>query len=196
MKGSNFRHLLLHIYRARGIARRYFITNGFDGALTMLGLLAGFYSSGTVSLSVAISGCLGAAIALFMSGVSSAYLSESAERKKELQDLEQAILTDLEESDYGQASHYVPVMVALVNGLSPLLLSLVIVLPLWLAQQGYLLDFSPFVTAIGVALLVIFLLGVVIGRVSRTFWLWSGLRSLTVALLTLMIILFFNSVLS
>ncbi len=193
MNSGKFRHLLLHIYRARGIARRYFITNGFDGALTMLGLLAGFYTSNAVPLSVAVSACLGAAIALFMSGVSSAYLSESAERKKELQELEQAILTDLEDTDFGHASRYVPVMVALVNGLSPLLLSLVIISPLWLAQHDFPLHFSPFIIAIILALAVIFLLGIFLGRVSRTFWLWSGLRSLAVALLTLMIILFFNS---
>ncbi len=193
MNRENFRHLLLHIYRARGIVRRYFITNGFDGALTMLGLLAGFYTSGTVSLSVAVNACLGAAIALFMSGISSAYLSESAERKKELQELEQAVLKDLNDSDYGRASRYVPVMVALVNGLSPLLLSLVIISPLWLARHGFPLPFSPFVIAITMALAVIFLLGIFLGQVSRTFWLWSGLRSLAVALLTLTIILFFNS---
>ncbi len=193
MNRTGFRHLLLHLYRARGIARRYFITNGFDGALTMLGLLTGFYSSGTVPVSVAISGCLGAAIALFVSGVSSAYLSESAERKKELKELEQAVLTDLEDSDYGRASRYVPVMVALVNGLSPLLISLVIISPLWFAQQGFPIYFPPLVTAIIIALAVIFLLGVFLGQVSRTFWLWSGLRSLAVALLTLMIILLFNS---
>jgi predicted membrane protein (TIGR00267 family) len=136
---------------------------------------------------------MGAAIVLFMSGISSAYLSESAERRKELQELERAVLTDLEDSDYGQASRYVPVMVAMVNGLSPLLLSLLIISPLWFAQQGFLLVFSPFVTAIIIAVAVIFLLGIFLGRVSRTFWLWSGLRSLAVALLTLMIILLFNS---
>ncbi|HIE33293.1 MAG TPA: hypothetical protein EYP81_04520 [Thermodesulfobacteriaceae bacterium] len=193
MNGGQLRHLLLHVYRARGIARRYFITNGFDGALTMLGLLAGFYTSGAESLSVAVTACMGAAIALFMSGVSSAYLSESAERKKELQELEQAVLTNLEDSDYGQASRYVPVMVALVNGLSPLLLSLVIISPLYLARYGVFLNISPFAVAIALALAVIFLLGIFLGRVSRTFWLWSGLRSLAVALLTLVIILFFNT---
>ena len=193
MNNENSRHLLLHIYRARGIARRYFITNGFDGALTMLGMLAGFHTSGPVPLSVAVSACMGAAIALFISGISSAYLSESAERKKELQELEQAVLTDLEDSDYGLASRYVPVIVALVNGLSPLMLSLIIISPLWLAQQGFSLNVSPFVTAIIVALIVIFLLGIFLGRVSQTFWFWSGLRSLAVALMTLLIISFFNS---
>ncbi|MCF6187682.1 MAG: hypothetical protein L3J49_09470 [Desulfobulbaceae bacterium] len=193
MNRGKFRHLLLHVYRARGIARRYFITNGFDGALTMLGLLAGFYTSGSAPLSVAVTACMGAAVALFMSGISSAYLSEAAERKKELQELEQAILMDLEDSDYGQASRYVPVMVALVNGLSPLLLSLVIISPLYFAHHGVVLPFSPFTVAIVLALAVIFLLGIFLGRVSRTFWLWSGLRALAVALVTLMIILFFSS---
>lgn len=193
MNRGECRHLLLHLYRARGIARRYFITNGFDGALTMLGLLAGFYTSGTASLFVAVTACMGAAVALFMSGISSAYLSESAERKKELQELEQAVLVDLEDSDYGQASRYVPVLVALVNGLSPLLLSLVIISPLYFSQHGGTLPFSPFSVAIVLALAVIFLLGMFLGRVSRTFWLWSGLRALAVALVTLMIILFFSS---
>ncbi len=193
MNRGECRHLLLHLYRARGIARRYFITNGFDGALTMLGLLAGFYTSGTASLFVAVTACMGAAVALFMSGISSAYLSESAERQKELQELEQAVLVDLEDSDYGQASRYVPVLVALVNGLSPLLLSLVIISPLYFSQHGGTLPFSHFSVAIVLALAVIFLLGMFLGRVSRTFWLWSGLRALAVALVTLMIILFFSS---
>jgi hypothetical protein len=31
--------LLVQLTRAHRIARRYFVTNGFDGALTMLGLI-------------------------------------------------------------------------------------------------------------------------------------------------------------
>ncbi len=120
------KHLVLHILRARSIARRYLITNGFDGALTMLGMVTGFYTSGMTELPVAISACLGAAVALFISGLSSAYLSEKAEREKELRDLELALVSDLKDSDYGMASRYLPIFVALVNGLSPLLLSLLI----------------------------------------------------------------------
>ena len=133
----NKKQLILHVLRARSIARRYLVTNGFDGSLTMLGMVTGFYASGMTELSVAISGCLGAAVALFISGLSSAYLSEKAEREKELRELEQALLVDLKESDYGQASRYLPVLVALVNGLAPLLLSLVIILPLFFLQNSY-----------------------------------------------------------
>lgn len=186
------KHLMLHILRARSIARRYLITNGFDGALTMLGMITGFYTSGMTELSVAISACLGAAVALFISGLSSAYLSEKAEREKELRELEQALVTDLKESDYGTASRYLPILVALVNGLSPLLLSLLIILPLFLAEQGYVLLFSPFINSIIVALICVFFLGLFLGKISKTFWLWSGLRTLAIAIITVAIILFFG----
>ncbi len=186
------KHLVLHILRARSIARRYLITNGFDGALTMLGMVTGFYTSGMTELPVAISACLGAAVALFISGLSSAYLSEKAEREKELRDLELALVSDLKDSDYGMASRYLPIFVALVNGFSPLLLSLLIILPLFLAEQGYVLALSPFINSIAVALICVFCLGVFLGKISKTFWLWSGLRTLAIAIITVVIILLFG----
>lgn len=186
------KHLILHILRARSIARRYLITNGFDGTLTMLGMITGFYTSGMTELSVAISACLGAAVALFISGLSSAYLSEKAEREKELRELEQALVVDLKESDYGMASRYLPILVALVNGISPFVLSLLIILPLFLAEQGYVLPSSPFINSIVVALICVFFLGVLLGEISKTFWLWSGMKTLAIAIITVAIILFFG----
>jgi predicted membrane protein (TIGR00267 family) len=183
-------HLIVHLHRARSIARRYLITNGFDGALTIMGMLTGFYISGMTDLSVALTACLGATTALFISGISSAYLSEKAERKKELYELERALLKDLKESDYGQASRYLPILVALVNGLSPLILSLLILLPLFFAEQAKILPMSPFMSAIMIAFICIFLLGILIGKISQTFWLWSGLRTLIIAMITVIIIVF------
>jgi predicted membrane protein (TIGR00267 family) len=124
-----------------------------------------------------------------MSGISSAYLSEAAERKKELTELEQALIKDLSESDYGEASRYLPVIVALVNGFSPLLISLVILSPLWWAALGFYLPWSPFLLAIFIALITLFLLGLFLGSISKTYWLWAGLRTLAIAMLTILIIL-------
>ena len=188
----NKKQLILHALRARRIARRYLITNGFDGSLTILGMVTGFYTSGMTELSVAISACLGAAVALFISGLSSAYLSEKAEREKELQELEQALLVDLKETDYGKASRYLPILVALVNGFSPLLLSLLILFPLFFAEKLHALPSSPFINSIVVALICIFFLGVFLGKISKTFWLWSGLRTLIIATVTVAIILLFG----
>jgi predicted membrane protein (TIGR00267 family) len=182
---------LLHITGTHGIVRRYFVVNGFDGALTMLGLIMGFLVSGPASLGVVISACLGAAIALGMSGISSAYVSEVAERQRALMKLEEAMVTDLQNSDHGEAARWVPMLIALVNGSAPLVISLLIISPLWLALAGVTLPVSPLHAAIGVALLAIFLLGVFLGRVAGVPWLRSGIRTLLVALVTAALIYLF-----
>jgi predicted membrane protein (TIGR00267 family) len=184
---------LLHsISRTSDIVRRYFVVNGFDGALTMLGMIIGFMISATDDLTVIINACLGAAIALGMSGLSSAYVSEVAERKRALSKLEEAMITDLGRTAHGDAARWVPVWIALVNGLAPLLISLLILLPLWLSRAGMVLPLSPLYAAIIVALLLIFMLGVLLGQVAGISWLRSGIQTLLVALVTATLIYLFT----
>jgi len=175
---------LLHITRTHGIVRRYFVVNGFDGALTMLGLIIGFLVSAPAELSIIINACLGAAIALGMSGVSSAYISEAAERRHDLLQLQEAMIADLQQSAHGAAARRVPLLIALVNGLAPLLISLLIIIPLWLAQLGIPLPASPLYLAISIAFVLIFLLGVFLARIANISWLRSGLQTLLVAIVT------------
>jgi predicted membrane protein (TIGR00267 family) len=175
---------LLHITRSHLIARRYFVVNGFDGVLTMVGLLVGFRLGEASALEVMIRVCLGAAIALGVSGVSSAYISEAAEKLRELRALERAMLADLGESTYGRGARVLPFVIALVNGSAPLVMALAIIAPLWAAHAGLALPLAPLDAALAVALTLVFLLGVYIGRISGTFWLWAGLRTLAVAALT------------
>jgi predicted membrane protein (TIGR00267 family) len=186
-------HFLIRLGHAHKIARRYFVTNGFDGALTLLGLVMGFYSSGSVALPVVINACLGAAIALTVSGLSSAYVSEAAEREQELLELEQALVRDLADSEHGHAARLLPLLIAAVNGLAPLLIALVIISPLWLAQAGLVLPFPPLETSIALAFAVLFLLGAFLGTISGRFWLWSGVQTLIIAVLTAAIILLVES---
>lgn len=176
--------LLLKITRSRGIARRYFVVNGFDGALAMLGIIMGFYVSDRANLQIIINACFGAAIALGMSGLTSAYISETAEQKKELRDLEQAMLKDLDDSAHGQAARLLPFLIAVVNGLSPLLISLIIISPLWAATIPLELPIDALELALVLALGILFMLGVFLGRISGTFWLWSGIRTIIIAAAT------------
>lgn len=179
---------LLDITRTHDIVRRYFVVNGFDGALTMLGLIIGFIVSESDDLPVILSVCLGAAIALGMSGLSSAYISESAERKRALGKLEQAMISDLGDSAHGEASRWVPLLIGLVNGLAPLVISFLILLPIWLATSGMALPLSPLYAAIIIALFLIFLLGVFLGRIADISWLRSGIQTLLVAVVTVVLI--------
>lgn len=181
--------LWLDITRSHGIVRRYFVVNGFDGALTMLGLITGFMVSGTSDLAVVLNACLGAAIALGVSGVSSAYVSEAAERRKALAELEDAMGKDLGRSAHGHAARWVPLLIALVNGSAPLFISLFILSPLWLIRSGIVLPWPPLFVAMGCALVAVFLLGVFLGHVSGQHWLRSGLQTLFIALLTVGLVL-------
>lgn len=180
---------LLEISRSQGILRRYFVVNGFDGALTLLGITMGFRMGAPVEPGVVLHACAGAAVALFMSGASSAYMSEAAERRLALAQLEAAMVTDLQDSAHGDAARLVPLLVAAVNGLAPLLLALVVMAPLALAQAGVVLPVAPLTAAIVMAFVALFLLGIFLGRVSGTFWLWSGLRTLLIGAVTALVIL-------
>lgn len=187
---------LIELSHSHRIARRYFVTNGFDGVLAMLGLLMGFRVSAIISIEVMIGACLGAAVALFMSGLSSAYISEAAEKQHELQELEKSMVTSLDDSAHAEAARVMPWLIALVNGLSPLLLAMLILSPLFMSQQQFwpesLSILSPLDFAIAIALLLAFLLGVFIGRLSGRFWLWTGVRALLIAVITASIILLLN----
>lgn len=183
--------LLFGISRTDAIVRRYFVVNGFDGALTMLGMIIGFLISGTDDLAVIMNACLGAAIALGMSGLSSAYVSEVAERKRALGQLEQAMITDLRETAHGDAARWVPLWIALVNGSAPLLISLLILVPIWLVAAGLVLPVPPLYASIAVALLLVFLLGVLLGQIAGISWLRSGLQTLLVAVITAALIYLF-----
>ena len=175
---------LVELTHSQGIMRRYFIVNGFDGALTMLGLILGFLFSTPTDINNIINVCMGASIALCVSGISSAYVSESAERKYVLTKLENAMITDLSQSSHAHAARIVPIVIALVNGLAPLLISLLILLPLWLYKSGMVLPISPLIISVFIAMTVIFLLGVFLSRVSGISWWQSGIRTLMVGILT------------
>ena len=182
---------LLRITRTHDIVRRYFVVNGFDGALTMLGLIIGFLVSTPADLSLIINACLGAAIALGVSGVSSAYVSESAERKRALGKLEEAMISNLQESAHGEAARLAPILIALVNGSAPLIISLLILIPLWLSNAGISLPLPPLYAAIIIALLLVFLLGVFLGRIAGISWLRSGVQTLLIAIVTAALIYMF-----
>jgi hypothetical protein len=90
----------------------------------------------------------------------------------------------MRKSAHGQAARLLPMFIAFVNGMTPLAISLVILLPLWLAPSIEPLSTLPLESAFVMALIIIFLLGVYLGQVSHTFWLWAGLRTLLIAAAT------------
>ncbi len=184
----------LELTRGVEIARRYLAMNAFDGALTMLGLLLG----GLLTINPAnpmpgfnaiLVAAFGTSLAMAVSGLSGSYLAESAERTREVDEISHAMLTDMSQSMYAVASRTTSVIVALVDGFSPAVAALIIILPLWLVPIGILHYQIAFYFAISICFVLLFILGLFLGSVSRQNMWKYGLKTLAAGILTALIMI-------
>jgi predicted membrane protein (TIGR00267 family) len=164
------------ISEAGEIARRAFVNNSFDGVLTMTGVVMGNFVVGVEDATVVLVTGLSTALAIGISGGWGAYLTESAERRQDIDELEQVTLTDLGDTKIGKASRAAVVTVAAVDGLSPFLSALVVVLPFFLVPLLPSVQYAYY-ASIALALLALFGLGIYLGRLSKRSLIMSGLRT-------------------
>ena len=168
------------------IARRYFAMNAFDGALTMIGVLMGNYTAGVDSPRIVVSTGLATSVAMGISGLWGAYLTEAAERKRELSEMSEQVLVDLNETRIGKASRFAVAVVAVVDGISPALAALIILSPFFVADLFGQIQWVYF-TALGLALLCLFGLGAFLGIVSKENIFLYGLKTVVAGLVSIAI---------
>ncbi len=168
------------------IARRYFAMNAFDGVLTMIGVLVGNYSAGVESARVVISTGLATSMAIGVSGFWGAYFTESAERKRDLDDLESYTLTDLNETKIGRASRAAAIVVSLVDGLAPFLAALVVLSPFFLAPLWGEI-YRSYYLSLAMALGALFALGAFLGAISRENIALTGVKMIGAGLLSMVL---------
>jgi predicted membrane protein (TIGR00267 family) len=158
------------------IARRALANNAFDGVLTMIGVLMGNYLGGVRSAGTVIRIGIATSISIGISGLWGAYLAESAERGRELAELERMSLTDLGETKIGRASRVAVIVVSLVDGLSPFVSSMIVLIPLFIAPLigNILLSYA---LSLMVGLISLFGLGMFLGHISGRNLVGYGLRT-------------------
>jgi predicted membrane protein (TIGR00267 family) len=168
------------------IGRRYFTMNAFDGALTIIGVLMGNLIAGVYDSQIVISTGLTTSVAMGISGLWGAYLTEAAERRRDLLELSRYTLTDLDDTVIGRASRAAVVVVALVDGLSPFLAALIILIPFFAADLFPTLSWAYY-TSLGLALLILFSLGLFLGHISRGNVLVYGLKTIVAGVMSIAI---------
>ncbi len=183
----------LRVTRAQRILRRYFAMNAFDGAMTSLGVVIGSYISNISDPRAIIGVIIVSGIAMAVSGFSGTYMTESAERSRSLNELEDAMLVDLDDTIYGRASRFVSLFAAVVDGSAPFIASIPTVVPFYLSLVGLLPIDIAFYASIGAALAVLFLLGVFLGKVSEGNLLYSGIKMVVAGLAVALLALLLNS---
>ncbi|PIT85494.1 hypothetical protein COU36_02980 [Candidatus Micrarchaeota archaeon CG10_big_fil_rev_8_21_14_0_10_59_7] len=155
----------------RKILRRYFVMNAFDGALTTMGLVMGAFLGGLQDNSIVFFLGMSTATAVAISGFSGAFFAEEAERKKELRELERAMLSKLGRTSYGKAFRFATYGAALVDGVSPLAAALAILSPFLFLPVAL-----AFLAAFAISFLLLFLLGAYLGTISRESMLGAGFK--------------------
>jgi len=168
------------------IARRSFGNNTFDGILTMIGVLIGSFTAGINDTRVVVITGLSTGIAIMISGAWGAYLTESAERKKYINELGKTTLSDLNGSRIGRAGRFAAIAVSLVDGLSPLVGSLLVLLPFFFSSL-FPSTRMVYFTALGTALVSLFALGIWLGNVAEESMIGYGIKTLLAGIVSIII---------
>ena len=166
------------------IARRYFVMNAFDGALTMLGVVIGAYVSGVLDSMMIITAGIAGSIAMGTSGMSGAYMTEKAERTKKLKELERAMLTDMKDGLHDKSHRFASVFAAIVDGVSPAVAAMAVITPFFASRLGIITVETAFFSCIGLTLLVLLLLGIYLAKISDESMIRYGIQMLFVGLIT------------
>jgi predicted membrane protein (TIGR00267 family) len=178
----------LKVTGAAAISRRYFVMNAFDGALTALGVIVGAWSSGPIQPRFIVGAGLGMSLAMGISGFAGAYLTERAERLRRLRELERSLLIDLGSSIHGRAFRTVVLWTAFVDAMSPALTSIASISPFIMLSHGLVSADQAVFISITTIFVILFSLGAFTGRVSKESILISGIRMLSVGLITAFIV--------
>lgn len=157
----------LSLLKEHGIIRRYIIINSFDGALTILGIIFASFAAGISNPRFVMLPCTGAAIALFISGVFGAYATERAETKKSIRELEKHLLRKVDGTLVTKRGRENVFTVALVNGLSPMIVAFFIILPFFFSSKEVININAAYYFAFLIAASVLFLLGVFTGKIAK-----------------------------
>lgn len=159
----------------RGLARRYFVANAFDGTLTTIGVVIGAYLGGIVDGLTIIGIGLGAAVGLGVSGVWSVWEIERAETSRERDQLESSMLTDLGGTQLTRDLRREQIILALAASSGPVLAVLLMLFPLLFVDVLYPITVGVF-ASIGLGILLLGSVGAYMGHISRQRWYIAAIR--------------------
>jgi predicted membrane protein (TIGR00267 family) len=169
-------------------ARRAFANNAFDGALTFLGILMGNLVLSEFHPSTVIRIGLSTCLAIGMSGAFGRFLSERAERKRSLKKIEKNMFTDLSGSSLEREAKKKTITISIIDGVSPALAAVVPLSPFFLAQASVISVDVSIVASLALVFIVLFGLGIFLGKTSEENALLYGGLVVAVGFITSLII--------
>lgn len=171
------------------ISRRYFVIGFFDGVLTVMGMLIGAFLSG-ISSEAVISAGIATSLALGISSGWGAFEAERVEQKVAAMEKRRSLLKF--EDDYcliDEAHNFAMKISAIVHAIAPIPAGIIPLIPYVFLPAR---DAFPYAVLIGLFLL--FIVGLMLGRISKENVIKSGLRLVLAGILTLIFVSILNPV--
>ncbi len=182
------------ISRIGEISRRYFVMNAFDGLLTIIGVVMGSFISGVKDARIIIGTGMAASWAMGISGFIGALITEQAERERKVKDIEKAILIELNGSILEKAEKFAVIVAALIDGLSPLLVSFISISPLFLTLYSLLSLYYSLALSLFLSIFLLFVIGLYLGRTAGGKLTYYGLVMTASGILVVAISLFIGKI--
>jgi predicted membrane protein (TIGR00267 family) len=162
--------------------------------MTILGIIVGSWIVGVTKPEIIVTAGSGACLAMGVSGLFGAYMTEKAERKRHLKTLEAAMLTDLRDSIHNKASEFVSVYAAFIDGASPVLTGVIALIPFILTLTGTFVIWDAYVVSFTLILATLFSLGLYLGRIAKeNIWLY-GAQTVAAGILIVAIVLLLGAI--
>jgi predicted membrane protein (TIGR00267 family) len=173
---------LARISKVGPIARRYFAMNAFDGTLTVLGIVLASHFAAHFDARAIVAAGIGACLAMMFSGLAGTYLAEKAERERELREMENAMLRNLDATLYKRATRFAILISSVVDGFAPFITGLMLLVPFTFVLFNPTLWNIAVIISVALGFILLFFLGIFLGRVSeQNQWLY-GLQTLAAGL--------------
>ena len=159
----------------RSISRRYFVSNGFDGTLTCIGVVVGAVLSGVPDGVTVVKIGPDAAVGLGTSAVWSVWEIERAETRAEILRIEQTMLVDLDDTRVKRDRQVERLVHATMSGLGPLIGILVPLVPFTLEGAVFsMVEAALVAVALGIGIFGVF--GAYMGSISGQRWYVAAAR--------------------
>jgi predicted membrane protein (TIGR00267 family) len=144
--------------------RKFFINTIFDATFTILGVVSGLSFVAHPDIRIILTTSITSSIGLGISSGVSVYEAETLEEEKKLDELEDAMLTDLENTSLFRSVKRKALLAAIIALITPLVSCSIAISPFVLTILGLLLPKIAAWMSITLALIILFTVGVYMSR--------------------------------